>query len=47
VANEDLWRDLDRLAGIHAVRFHWVAGHSGDTENERADGLARATLAGG
>lgn len=41
VANEDLWRDLDRLAQVHLVRFHWVAGHAGDAENERADHLAR------
>jgi len=41
VANEDLWRELDRLAAVHRVQFHWVAGHAGDTENERADLLAR------
>ncbi len=42
VANEDLWRDLDQLVGLHKVRFHWLAGHAGHTENERADRLARA-----
>ncbi|HEU67904.1 MAG TPA: ribonuclease HI [Candidatus Acetothermia bacterium] len=46
VANEDLWRELDRLVGIHRVRFHWLAGHAGDVENERADALARRAAEG-
>ncbi|MBC7221121.1 ribonuclease HI [Candidatus Bipolaricaulota bacterium] len=41
VANEDLWRELDELVGLHRVRFHWLAGHAGHAENERADRLAR------
>ena len=41
VANEDLWRELDQLVGMYKVRFHWLAGHAGHTENERADLLAR------
>src|SRR5258706_1722259 len=40
VKNEDLWRRLDELAGGHAVEWHWVRGHSGHVENERADALA-------
>lgn len=46
VANEDLWRELDQLAQVHKVRFHWVAGHAGDAENERADRLASAAAEG-
>lgn len=46
VANEDLWRELDRLVGVHRVRFHWLAGHAGEEENERADRLARAAAQG-
>ena len=42
VKNEDLWRELDRLAAIHDVRFSHVAGHSGHPENERCDELAVA-----
>lgn len=42
IANEDLWRELDRLVGVHKVHFRWLAGHAGDPENERADALARA-----
>jgi len=44
VKNEDLWRELDRLTGLHRIRFHWVAGHAGDPENERADELARRAI---
>jgi len=41
VKNEDLWRALDELASAHDVTFHWVEGHGGHPENERADELAR------
>ena len=34
VKNEDLLRELDRLAAQHTIRFSHVAGHSGHTENE-------------
>ena len=40
VKNEDLWRRLDELAAAHEVEWHWVRGHSGHPENERADELA-------
>jgi ribonuclease HI len=40
VKNEDLWRRLDELAALHEVKWHWVRGHSGHAENERADELA-------
>jgi len=39
--NHDLWRKLDALAKKHDVRWHWVKGHSGHPENQRADKLAR------
>lgn len=41
VKNEDLWKELDRLAGQHKVEWLWVRGHNGHVENERADALAR------
>ena len=44
VKNEDLWRRLDTLAAKHTVEWHWVRGHNGHPENERADALARAGL---
>ena len=40
VKNLDLWRELDRLASLHRVTWHWVRGHAGHPENERADRLA-------
>jgi ribonuclease HI len=44
VKNEDLWRRLDEAAGAHQVSWHWVKGHAGHPENERADQLARDGL---
>jgi len=40
VKNEDLWRELDALAARHHIEWHWVKGHAGHPENERADALA-------
>jgi len=40
VKNVDLWLELDSLAGGHDIRWHWVRGHAGHAENERADQLA-------
>ncbi len=40
VKNEDLWRALDEQAARHKVTWHWVKGHSGVPDNERADELA-------
>ncbi len=40
VKNQDLWQRLDELANLHEVRWHWVRGHDGHPENERADALA-------
>lgn len=44
VKNEDLWRALDAAAQRHQVSFHWVKGHAGHPENERADHLANVGL---
>jgi ribonuclease HI len=40
VKNVDLWQALDAAATRHEVRWHWVRGHAGHPENERADALA-------
>ena len=40
VKNAELWRQLERQAARHRVRWHWVRGHSEDAGNERADALA-------
>lgn len=45
VKNVDLWQRLDAALGQHEVRWHWVRGHAGHAENERADQLAREGIA--
>lgn len=44
VKNQDLWMELDALAKRHDVSWHWVRGHAGHVENERADALANQGL---
>ena len=41
VKNAELWQRLDQAASRHHVKWHWVKGHNGHPENERADELAR------
>ncbi len=43
--NVDLWDELLKLCELHKVKFQWVRGHAGNTENERCDQLA-STAAG-
>ena len=40
VKNVDLWQRLEQAIEEHEVQWHWVKGHSGHEENERADRLA-------
>jgi ribonuclease HI len=44
VKNQELWQRLDAAAARHSVTWHWVKGHDGHPENERADALARAAI---
>jgi ribonuclease HI len=44
VKNADLWRRLAEAVRRHDVRWHWVKGHAGHPENERADRLAARGL---
>ena len=44
VKNADLWEELITLAEGHHVEWHWIRGHSGHVENERADVLARNAI---
>lgn len=41
VKNADLWQMLDETLSDHDVTWHWVKGHAGHPDNERADALAR------
>jgi ribonuclease HI len=47
VKNQDLWLRLEQALAGHRVDWHWVRGHSGDPDNERADQLARAAISAG
>lgn len=45
VKNVELWQELDELTGRHEIDWHWIKGHAGHPENERADELAREGMA--
>jgi ribonuclease HI len=45
VKNAELWQELDALRAKHDVTWHWLKGHAGHPENERADELARLAMA--
>ncbi len=45
VKNVELWQALDEARRRHKVTWHWVKGHDGHPENERADELARTGMA--
>ena len=45
VKNVELWQQLDAARTRHRVTWHWLKGHAGHPENERADELARLAMA--
>ena len=42
VKNAELWQELLAASRPHRIEWHWVKGHAGHPENERADQLACA-----
>jgi len=44
VKNQDLWQRLEAALRGHRVSWHWIKGHSGHEENERADQLANRAI---
>ncbi len=44
VKNVELWQALEEARNRHDVTWHWVKGHAGHPENERADELARHAM---
>lgn len=45
VKNAELWQELQAALQPHDIDWHWVKGHAGHPENERADELARDGMA--
>ena len=44
VKNAELWQRLDEARARHEVSWHWVRGHAGHVQNERADEIAREAI---
>lgn len=44
VKNRDLWEKMDLELQKHTIMWHWVKGHAGHPENERADQLATGAI---
>lgn len=44
VKNVDLWKRLELAMEPHDIEWHWVKGHNGHPDNERADELARNAI---
>jgi ribonuclease HI len=40
VANQDLWKELDKQLESHILSWWWVKGHANDADNLRCDFLA-------
>lgn len=45
VKNAELWQRLEEATHRHQITWHWIKGHAGQPENERADELAREGMA--
>ena len=44
VKNQDLWIELDALAGQCALTWKWIRGHSGIDFNERCDRMTQQAI---
>jgi ribonuclease HI len=45
VKNQDLWMELDSLAGEFPLAWEWVKGHAGIEYNERCDRMVQEAIA--
>lgn len=44
VENQDLWKEILRLCGIHTIRWVKVKGHADNPNNNRCDELATGAI---
>jgi len=45
VKNQDLWMELDSLAGEFPIQWEWVKGHAGNEYNEMCDAMTQEAIA--
>ena len=45
VKNQDLWMELDALAGEFPLQWEWVKGHAGNEYNEMCDAMTQEAIA--
>ncbi|MDR0301339.1 MAG: ribonuclease HI [Treponema sp.] len=45
VKNQDLWTELDSLAGEFSLNWEWVRGHAGNYYNELCDHMTQEAIA--
>jgi ribonuclease HI len=45
VKNQDLWMELDSLAGEFPLKWEWVKGHAGNKYNEMCDEMTQEAIA--
>jgi len=45
VKNQDLWMELDSLAGEFPLQWEWVKGHAGNEYNEMCDAMTQQAIA--
>jgi ribonuclease HI len=44
VKNQDLWKELDSLAGEFSLQWEWVKGHDGNKYNEMCDAMTQEAV---
>jgi len=45
VKNQDLWMELDSIAGEFSIEWEWVRGHAGNEYNEMCDRMTQEAIA--
>ena len=44
VKNQDLWKELDQLAGEFKIKWEWIRGHAGHEYNEICDKMTQEAI---